>query len=102
YGLFGSNRKKKKDTATHPAIGNVLSIFIQRPWIALGLAGAMGLAVFLIYSQLETGFLPDMDEGSIVLDYHSEPGTSLVGTNVMLDGIDQQIKTIPEVAAYSR
>ncbi|GAB4019187.1 efflux RND transporter permease subunit [Spirosoma koreense] len=102
YGLFGSNRKKKKDTATHPAIGNVLSVFIRRPWIALGLAGAMGLAVFLIYSQLETGFLPDMDEGSIVLDYHSEPGTSLDETNVMLNGVDKQLKTIPEVAAYSR
>ncbi|GAB4043262.1 efflux RND transporter permease subunit [Spirosoma jeollabukense] len=102
YGLFSSGKKKQNDTATHPAIGNILSVFIHRPWIALGLAGAMALAVFLIYSQLETGFLPDMDEGSIVLDYHSAPGTSLAGTNVMLDGVDQQIKTIPEVAAYSR
>lgn len=102
YGLFGSGRKKQKDSATHPAIGKILSVFIHRPWIALGLAGGMALAVGLIYSQLETGFLPDMDEGSIVLDYHSAPGTSLAGTNVMLDGVDQQLKTIPEVAAYSR
>ncbi|MFD2934681.1 efflux RND transporter permease subunit [Spirosoma flavum] len=102
YGLFGSGKKKQKDTATHPAIGKILSVFIHRPWIALGLAGAMALAVGLIYNQLETGFLPDMDEGSIVLDYHSEPGTSLAATNVMLTGVDQQLKTVPEVAAYSR
>lgn len=102
YGLFGSGKKKQKDTATHPAIGNILSVFIHRPLMALGLAAAMALAVGLIYNQLETGFLPDMDEGSIVLDYHSAPGTSLAGTNVMLDAVDQQIKNIPEVAAYSR
>ncbi|MDB5243232.1 MAG: efflux transporter permease subunit, partial [Spirosoma sp.] len=102
YNLFGSGKKKQKDTATHPAIGKWLSVFIHRPVLALGLAGVMALAVFLIYSRLETGFLPDMDEGSIVLDYHSEPGTSLAETNVMLTGVDKQIKTIPEVAAFSR
>ncbi len=102
YSLFGSKKKKQEDAATHPAIGKVLSVFIHRPWIALGLAGAMAAAVLLIYGQLETGFLPEMDEGSIVLDYHSEPGTSLAETNVMLTGVDQQLKTIPEVAAYSR
>ena len=102
YSLFGSRRKKEADTATHPAIGKVLSVFIHRPIIALGLAGALGLAVLLIYSQLETGFLPDMDEGSIVLDYHSAPGTSLEETNVMLTAVDKQIRTIPEVAAFSR
>ena len=96
YSLFGSKKKKQEDAATHPAIGKVLSVFIHRPWIALGLAGAMAAAVLLIYGQLETGFLPEMDEGSIVLDYHSEPGTSLAETNVMLTGVDQQLKTIPE------
>ena len=102
YGLFGSGKKKQKDTATHPAIGKWLSVFMHHPWLALGLSGVMALAVALIYSRLETGFLPDMDEGSIVLDYHSAPGTSLAETNVMLNGVDKSIRTIPEVAAFSR
>ena len=102
YGLFGSNQKKQKDTATHPAIGKILVVFIHRPWLALVLSLTMALAVGLIYSQLETGFLPDMDEGSIVLDYHSDPGTSLQATNVMLTEVDKLIETIPEVAAFSR
>ena len=102
YALFGSSRKKHTDTAPHPTIGKVLSVFIHRPIIALGLAAGMALAVFLIYSQLETGFLPDMDEGSIVLDYHSAPGTSLDETNVMLTAVDKQLRTIPEVATFSR
>ena len=102
YNLFGSVRKKQTDTATHPAIGKWLSVFIHKPWLALGLSGIMALAVVLIYSRLETGFLPDMEEGSIVLDYHSAPGTSLSETNVMLTEVDKQLRTIPEVAAFSR
>ena len=102
YNLFGSVKKKKADAATHPAIGRWLSVFIHRPWLAMGLSGVMAIAVVLIYSRLETGFLPDMDEGSIVLDYHSAPGTSLAETNVMLTEVDKQIGTIPEVAAFSR
>lgn len=102
YSLFGNNHKKQTASASHPAIGKLLAIFIQKPVVALALAGAMALAVVLIYSRLETGFLPDMDEGSIVLDYHSEPGTSLAETNVMLTAVDRQIRAIPEVAAFSR
>ncbi len=102
YGLFGSGRKKQAAHAPHPAIGKALGVFIRRPWIALGLSGLLALAVVLIYSRLETGFLPEMDEGSIVLDYHSAPGTSLAETNVMLTGVDKQLRAIAEVAAFSR
>ena len=102
YALFGSSQKKKADTATHPAIGKILSVFIHKPLLALALSAVLALAVVLIYGRLETGFLPDMDEGSIVLDYHSAPGTSLAETNVMLTEVDKQIQTIPEVAAFSR
>ena len=35
-------------------------------------------------TKTETGFLPEMDEGSIVLDYASPPGTSLAETDRML------------------
>lgn len=102
YNLLNFGAKKKKESAPHPSIGKILSVFIHRPWLALVLSTGMAVAVVLIYSQLETGFLPDMDEGSIVLDYHSAPGTSLDETNRMLTDVDRQIERIPEVAAFSR
>jgi Cu/Ag efflux pump CusA len=43
-----------------------------------------------------------MDEGSIVLDYLSPPGTSLDETNRILIEVEKIIVTIPEVATYSR
>ncbi len=102
YGLFSFLKKKKGASETHPSIGKWLSVFIHRPVLALILSGAMGVAVYLIYSRLETGFLPEMDEGAIVLDYFSPPGTSLDETNVMLTQVDKQIRTIPEVQAFTR
>ena len=43
-----------------------------------------------------------MDEGSIILDYNSPPGTSLEETNRMLIEVDKILDKIPEVKAYSR
>jgi Cu/Ag efflux pump CusA len=56
----------------------------------------------LILPKLETGFLPEMDEGSIVLDYVSPPGTSLEETDKELKEVEKIITSTPEVSAYSR
>ena len=43
-----------------------------------------------------------MDEGSIVLDYVSPPGTSLAETDRILQAVEKEIVKVPEVQAYSR
>lgn len=76
--------------------------FIKRPWVSYAaMLVFVGLIVFIL-PRLETGFLPDMDEGSIVLDYNSPPGTSLQETDRMLKEVEKLIVKIPEVATYSR
>ena len=56
----------------------------------------------IVPSRLETGFLPEMDEGSIVFDYSSPPGTSLEETDRMLREVEKIIVKEPDVEAYSR
>ena len=79
-----------------------VSFFIHRSWISFIMMGALALSVYLILPKLETGFLPEMDEGSIVLDYNSPPGTSLEETDRMLRQAEKLISAVPEVEAYSR
>ena len=79
-----------------------VSFFIYRPWISFIIAGGLVLAIYFILPRLETGFLPEMDEGSIVLDYASPPGTSLEETDRMLREAEKLIQKVPEVATYSR
>jgi CzcA family heavy metal efflux pump len=61
----------------------------------------IGAGLFL-YNQLETGFLPDMDEGGFVLDCLTPPGTSLAETDRILREIEARIVKLPEVASFSR
>src|SRR5207237_3778529 len=79
-----------------------VSFFIFRPYIGFLIVLALGIAIWLVLPGLQTGFLPEMDEGSIVLDYTSPPGTSLEETDRMLRQVEKIISKVPEVEAYSR
>jgi Cu/Ag efflux pump CusA len=79
-----------------------ISVFIRRPWMSFILIAAMIASVCLVLPHLQTGFLPEMDEGSIVLDYSSPPGTSLEETDRILRQAEKLIVQVPEVASYSR
>ena len=76
--------------------------FIERPWIAVVFVVFLAALSFYIVPRLPSGFLPDMDEGSIILDFTSPPGTSLDETDRMLDVVDDILETTPEVETYSR
>ncbi len=79
-----------------------IEVFIKRPYISIGFVVILILSLILILPKLETGFLPEMDEGSIVLDYNSPPGTSLDETNRMLNEVDKILESTQEVKTYSR
>ncbi|PVX44301.1 CzcA family heavy metal efflux pump [Flavobacterium sp. 103] len=81
---------------------NWVAYFISKPIISIAFCIVLVLSIFIILPNLETGFLPEMDEGSIILDYESPPGTSLEETDRMLNEVEKIIIKIPEVEAYSR
>src|SRR6201999_1546515 len=78
------------------------SFFIDRPVISVLIAAVLVASIAIVLPRLQTGFLPEMDEGSIVLDYSSPPGTSLEETDRMLREVEKIIAKEPEVEAYSR
>jgi CzcA family heavy metal efflux pump len=63
---------------------------------------ALVVLTIVLYTRLETGFLPEMDEGGYVLDYRTPAGTSLDETNRILERVEQQIAAMPETQAFSR
>ena len=98
-----SNSETKKESSSHEVKKqNWVSYFIQRPIISITFCIVLVLSIIVILPNLETGFLPEMDEGSIVLDYQSPPGTSLEETDRMLQEVEKIIIKTPEVDAYSR
>lgn len=81
---------------------NWVRYFIQRPYISFVFMLILIASIAIVFPRLQTGFLPEMDEGSIVLDYASPPGTSLEETDRMLKEVEKEIVKIPDVQAYSR
>lgn len=104
YLLFSKKKKviAKKEKPVNVKKQKWVSFFIFRPWISFVFVGLLVLSIVLILPRLQTGFLPEMDEGSIVLDYVSPSGTSLEETDRVLKEVEKIITTTPEVAAYSR
>jgi multidrug efflux pump subunit AcrB len=56
----------------------------------------------LFYLRLDTGFLPEMDEGGYVIDYWTPEGTSLAETDRMVHRIEEVVAATPEVAGFAR
>jgi CzcA family heavy metal efflux pump len=79
-----------------------VDFFIHKSYVSIFIIAALGVSIWFILPKLETGFLPEMDEGSIVLDYTSPPGTSLEETDRMLQQVEKIITQVPEVETYSR
>ena len=77
-------------------------VALRHEWVTVGvcllvLAGGLGL-----YGQLESEFLPPMDEGGFVIDYFTPPGTSLSETHRQLLQAEEILRGVPEVESYSR
>jgi CzcA family heavy metal efflux pump len=76
--------------------------FIERPVISAVFAVILIISAFITLPALPSGFLPDMDEGSLVLDFDSPPGTSLDETDNMLKKVDAILRTNPDIESFSR
>ncbi|MDB5023731.1 MAG: czcA 2 [Mucilaginibacter sp.] len=105
YLMLSSDKKPanaKKAVAHAVKKQKWVSFFILNPVISMIMCLGLLAAIIFIPPVLQTGFLPDMDEGSIVLDYSSPPGTSLEETDRMLREVEKIIVKQPDVEAYSR
>ena len=96
-----SSRLSRLRESVGPGFAGGARAFIRRPWLAvLALVIALGGAAALGLS-LGTGFLPEMDEGALIFDYVSPPGTSPAETEKLLAGVEREFAATPEIESYS-
>jgi len=98
------NKKKThkpvKSKIAHPQ--KWVSFFIHRPFLSIFFVLFLVGSIYFILPRLETGFLPEMDEGSIVFDYTAPPGTSPEAVDKILQEVEKIVIAIPEEESYSR
>ncbi len=81
---------------------SIMNGLLRFRWASIAIVLAIFAVTYIIYTQVGSSFMPEMDEGSFVLDYTSPPGTSLTETNRMLMNVEQVLMKEPEVQSYSR
>ncbi|EIC29858.1 efflux RND transporter permease subunit [Methylomicrobium album] len=75
---------------------------LQQAKPVLAVCGLILLSGVWLYQQLDSEFLPFMDEGGFVLDYHAPWGTSLAETDRQLRQAETLLRSMPELDGYSR
>lgn len=79
-----------------------LTVIYRKPVVATAFVLLLGIGGWWVSTGLTSGFLPDLDEGTIVLDYHSPAGTDIEETDRLCRQMEQIILAHPDVETYSR
>lgn len=79
-----------------------LASMLHRPWIMILAALLLMAGGAFAYTRVSTGFLPEMDEGSFILDYWMPGGTALTETDRQLHVVEGILGATPEVEGVAR
>ncbi len=112
--LIAAHWLREQDAEAADKAGGLLDAFVRqydrvgtralrRPGLFVAaVAAIMVLLGAVAWSQVQSGFMPRMDEGGFVLDYKAKPGAALEDTNQLLLRVEKIVAATPEVASYSR
>ena len=103
------NGHAPKDSDAGPVLSVAIRVYevcvrkaLRHAWITLTACFALMALGVVLYTHLESDFLPEMDEGGFVLDYIAPWGTSLAETDRQLLQAEEILKATPEIESYSR
>jgi CzcA family heavy metal efflux pump len=84
------------------AYEGLLKVGLRLPKAAVLLALLAVVPGWWLFQHLETGFMPDMDEGAFVLDYNMPVGTSLAQTDKVMRRVEAVLSQTPDISGYIR
>jgi CzcA family heavy metal efflux pump len=88
--------------ALAPRYARALERALGRRGLVVGAAALLVGAGALAAAHVESGFIPDMDEGAYVFDYYTPVGTSLDEADALASRIDDLLRADPDVETFSR
>jgi heavy metal efflux system protein len=106
--LFGYKPHKQLPDSSGPDVDRKrqrlwwLIWFFNKPLYAIAFILLLVISSVFLIGRLKTGFLPELDEGSIVLDYIAPAGTTLDASDAILREVDNVVLSHPDVETYMR
>ena len=80
----------------------LLKVGLRFPIATVLLSLLRAVPLWWLATHMETGFMPDMDEGAFVLDYEMPVGTSLAQTDKVLRRVEDVLMETPDISGYIR
>ncbi len=80
----------------------LLRLGLRFPKLTVILAILIVIPGWFIFNHLETGFMPEMDEGALVIDYEMPVGTSLAQTDKVMRRVESVLLHTPDIDGYIR
>ena len=80
----------------------LLRLGLRFPRLDVLLAVLVVFPGWFLFNHLKTGFMPEMDEGALVIDYYMPVGTSLAQTDKVVRRVEAILLQTPDVAGYIR
>lgn len=91
-----------KETGIGRVYRRVMEGALRFKWVIVALIiPVVGFTAYL-YTQLQTGFMPEFDEGAFVIDYKMPAGTSLAETNRVMFQVEDILAHTDGVRTWSR
>jgi CzcA family heavy metal efflux pump len=82
--------------------GRVMQQLLRRPAVLALSSLVIVVLSYAGYRLLGSDLLPEMDEGSFILDYYTPPGSSLAESDRILQHVEEIVRSMPEVENTSR
>ena len=75
-------------------------LFIKHKWLMWSTLGLTIAALALLMNTTKTGLVPDEDQGTIMVNVTTAPGSSLAETHKVMEQVSQRIDGIPQIRDY--
>lgn len=103
---FLAQRRMPTTGPIYNVLGNGYEVMLKAglrfPRIAILAALLTAVPGWWLFHHLESGFMPEMDEGAFVLDYWMPEGTSLGETDKVLRRVEGVLLDTPDIDGYIR
>lgn len=76
-------------------------LFIKHRWLTWATLGLAMVALVLLMQNTKTGLVPDEDQGTIMMNISTAPGSTLAETDKIMDRVADRLKAIPQIRDFS-
>ena len=100
---FAARFRKAFNTAFNTMIAKYkhgVMLFIKHKWLMWSTLGLAFAALVLLMNSTKTGLVPDEDQGTIMVNVTTAPGSSLAETDKIMKEVAGRIQGIPQIRDF--